>query len=243
MLILQTIEYCAHETKPGNIKSIEYKEEINGIRKYKQREPGFPGILGSMEPRLPAALDAPLGRFLDLLDRWNRTHALTALSKAQRREELLLDAAVLLPFLEALPAGARVADLGTGMGCPAVVLALARPDLEILAVDASTKKLAFVWQAALELPVPNLKPIHGRLEALTPLGADLGTAKALGSLGQLAGWWDRHGKPGSPFLALKGPEWAQESLPAGWVASPHPYALPTRGQRVVVELRRALQVP
>ncbi|BDU68745.1 hypothetical protein GETHOR_08460 [Geothrix oryzae] len=194
-----------------------------------------------MEPRLPAALNAPLGRFLVLLDRWNRTHALTALPPGERREELLLDAAILLPFLEALPPGARVADLGTGMGCPAIVLALARPDLEILAVDASTKKLAFVRQAALELPVPNLKAVHGRLEELPPLGADLGTAKALGALGQLAGWWGRHGKAGSPFLALKGPEWAQEPLPAGWLATPHPYGLPTRGQRVVVELRQAAQ--
>lgn len=193
-----------------------------------------------MEPRLPADLDTALGRFLDLLDRWNRTHALTGLPKGQRREELLLDAAVLLPFLEALPVGARVADLGTGMGCPAVVLALARPDLVVLAVDASTKKLAFVRQVALELPVPNLKPVLGRLEELPPLGADLGTAKALGSLGQLAGWWARHGKPGAPFLALKGPEWAQEALPSGWRAQPHPYALPTRGRRVMVELR---QVP
>lgn len=193
-----------------------------------------------MEPRLPATLDAPLGRFLDLLDRWNRTHALTGLPKSQRREELLLDAAVLLPFLEPLPPGARVADLGTGMGCPAVVLALARPDLVVLAVDASTKKLAFVRQAALELPVPNLIVVHGRLEDLPPLGADLGTAKALGSLGQLAGWWGRHGKPGAPFLALKGPDWGQESLPSAWTAAPHPYSLPTRGQRVVVELRRTL---
>jgi len=190
-----------------------------------------------MEPRLPAHLSAPLGRYLDLLDRWNRTHALTSLPKGERWEELLLDAAALLPFLDPLPAGGRVADLGTGMGCPAVVLALARPDLEVLAVDASAKKLAFVRQAALELPVPNLKPVHGRLEDLPPLMADLGTAKALGTLGQLAAWWARHGKAGAPFLALKGADWTAESLPAGWEATPHPYVLPTRGRRVVVAFR------
>jgi 16S rRNA (guanine527-N7)-methyltransferase len=191
-----------------------------------------------MEPRLPAALKAPLGRYLDLLDRWNRTHALTALPLEARREELLLDASILLPFLDLLPAGTRVADLGTGMGCPGVVLALARPDLEVLAVDASSKKLAFVRQVCLELPLPNLKPIQGRLEDLPPLGAELGTAKALGSLTQLAGWWQRHGKAGAPFLALKGSDWAQEPLPAGWRAQAHPYTLPTRGNRVVVELRK-----
>ena len=199
---------------------------------------GEPWHPGGMEPCLPAALSQPLSGYLDLLDRWNRTHALTSLPKAERWEELLLDAAALLPFLALLPPGARVADLGTGMGCPAVVLALARPDLEVLAVDASAKKLAFVRQAALEVPVPNLKPVHGRLEDLAPLEADLGTAKALGSLGQLAGWWSRHGKAGAPFLALKGPDWSTEPLPPGWTATPHPYVLPSRGRRVVVALGR-----
>jgi len=191
-----------------------------------------------MEPRLPSELSASLGRFLVLLDRWNRTHALTALPPGVRREELLLDASALLPFLAQLPPGARVADLGTGMGSPAVVLALARPDLEVLGVDASVKKLAFLRQVAMELPIPNLRAVHGRLEDLPPLEAEWGTAKALGSLGSLTGWWAKHGRPGCPFYALKGLDWAEEPVPDGWVATPHSYSLPTRGQRVVVELRR-----
>jgi 16S rRNA (guanine527-N7)-methyltransferase len=192
-----------------------------------------------MEPRIPSDLAASLGRFLVLLDRWNRTHALTALPSAERREELLLDAAVLLPFLAALPPGARVADLGTGMGSPAVVLALARPDLDVLAVDASAKKLAFVRQVAMELPLANLKAVHGRLEDLPSLGADWGTAKALAPLEPLLGWWARHGRPGSPFFALKGLDWTEERIPDGWTVTPHPYTLPTRGRRVVVELRQS----
>jgi len=192
-----------------------------------------------MLPRLPSDLTAPLGGFLSLLDRWNRTHALTALPASQRREELVLDAASLLPFLAPLPAGARVVDLGTGMGIPGVLLALARPDLEVIGVDASSKKLAFLRQVAMEVPIPNLKVLHGRLEALPSLEADWGTAKALGTLEQLLGWWGRHGRPGAPFFALKGPDWEQEVLPPGWVATAHPYELPTRGRRTVVELRPA----
>jgi 16S rRNA (guanine527-N7)-methyltransferase len=190
-----------------------------------------------MEPRLPSELSAPLGRFLVLLDRWNRTHALTALPPGERREELLVDAAALLPFLTLLPTGARVVDLGTGMGSPAVVLALARPDLEVLGVDASMKKLAFLRQVAMELQIPNLRALHGRLEDLPPLEADWGTAKALGPMASLLGWWARHGRPGSPFFALKGPDWAKERVPDGWIATPYPYTLPIRGSRVVVELR------
>lgn len=191
-----------------------------------------------MEPRLPSALAAPLGRFLVLLDKWNRTHALTALPPGERREELLLDAAILLPTLAALPAGAKVVDLGTGMGTPAVVLALARPDLQVFGVDASAKKLAFLKQAAMELPIPNLRTVHGRLEDLPPLAADWGAAKAVGPLKSLVAWWSRHGRPGTPFYALKGPDWETESIPEGWTAIPHPYVLPTRGQRVLVELRQ-----
>jgi 16S rRNA (guanine527-N7)-methyltransferase len=192
-----------------------------------------------MEISLPAHLAPALGRFLVLLDRWNRTHALTALPPGERREELLLDAASLLPFLAPLAAGSRVVDLGTGMGSPAVVLALARPDLEVLGVDASAKKLAFLRQVAMELPVPNLNAVQGRLEDLPALGADWGTAKALGSLEQLLGWWSRHGKPRAPFHALKTTDWTRETLPLGWVVEPHPYELPSRGWRVLLEIRPA----
>lgn len=188
-----------------------------------------------MQPTLPEALEAPLARYLDLLDRWNRTHALTALPPAARREELLLDAAAALPFLQALPVGARVVDFGTGMGSPAVVLALARPDLEVVGLDSAGKKVAFLRQVALEVPVPNLRPLLGRAESLPPLDADLGTAKAVGELALLLPWWARHGKAGAPFLAFKGPE--AERLPEGWTEAAHPYRLPTRGERRLLELR------
>ena len=191
-----------------------------------------------MTPHLPPGLEPPLRAWLDLLDRWNRTHALTALPPAARWEELVLDPAALLPSLDQLPAGSTVADLGTGMGSPAVVLALARPDLRILGVDASAKKLAFLRQSALELGLRNLEAVHGRFESLPPLGADLGVAKALAPLDQLAGWWARHGGPGAPLLALKGPGWGAEPQPQGWTVGVAPYRLPTRGDRALLTLTR-----
>ena len=192
-----------------------------------------------MMPALPKELTAPLRAFLGLLDRWNRTHSLTALPAGARWEELVLDAAALLPHLSALQPGSVVADLGTGMGSPAMILALARPDLRILGVDSAGKKLAFLRQAALELGVKNLQTVHGRFETLPPLGADLGVAKALADLDQLATWWRRLGKPGTSLLALKGPEWVTEPRPTGWTLAEHPYELPTRGRRAIVELRPA----
>jgi 16S rRNA (guanine527-N7)-methyltransferase len=188
-----------------------------------------------MVPSIPHELEAPLARYLQLLNRWNRIHALTSLPAESRREELLIDSCALLPHLSRLPSGARVVDLGTGMGIPAVVLALSRPDLEILAVDSSKKKIAFLRQAALELGLGNLSPVAARFEALENLEADLGVAKALAPLARLLGWWGALGRPGSPFLALKGPEWEAEPRPAGWTVQGHPYELPRRGRRWVVE--------
>jgi 16S rRNA (guanine527-N7)-methyltransferase len=178
----------------------------------------------------------PLDRYLGLLDRWSRTHALTSLEKEDRFEELILDSAAILPFLAELKPQSKVVDFGTGMGVPAVVLALARPDLVIVALDKSRKKIAFVRQVALELQLSNLVPIAGRIEDLAPLEAQLGVAKAVGALELLAGWWRRHGAAGAPFLALKGTEAIPEP-PLGFQAQAHPYRLPSRGQRAVIELR------
>jgi len=181
--------------------------------------------------------DPRLNQFLELLDRWNQTHALTALPPEARHEELVLDATALLPHLAGLPPGALVADFGTGMGIPAIVIAVCRPDLQVAAVDKVGKKMAFVRQAALELGLGNLKPTPGLAEKLPPLGAQAGVAKAVGPLPLLMGWWERHGAPGAPFFAMKGPEWDAEPKPKGWTCTAHPYCLPTRGGRFVIELR------
>jgi 16S rRNA (guanine527-N7)-methyltransferase len=194
------------------------------------------GYFGQMEATLPAWTGEPIARYLDLLDRWSRTHALTSLEKAERHEELILDSAALLPFLLSLPAHSRVVDFGTGMGIPAVLIALSRPDLEVVALDKSNKKIAFVRQVVLELGIPNLVPAVGRAEALAPLRAQAGVAKAVGTLDLLGGWWRRHGLPGAPFWALKGPQGPWEA-PAGFTLQAHPYRLPSRGERNVLELR------
>lgn len=191
-----------------------------------------------MDIRIPPALVAPIATYLALLDRWNRTHALTALPPDQREEELVLDALHLVPHLAALPAGARVVDFGTGMGIPSVILAMARPDLQIFGMDKVSKKLAFLRQVKLELNLSNLEILGGRIEALPPVGAHAGTSKATGTLELLARWWDHHGQPGAPFYAFKGPEWAQEAQPEGFRLEPHAYPLPTRGSRVLIHMVR-----
>ncbi|MFM8429449.1 MAG: RsmG family class I SAM-dependent methyltransferase, partial [Holophagaceae bacterium] len=80
---------------------------------------------------LPASSRVVFDHYLTLLDHWNQTHALTSLAPADRYEELILDASMLLPHLELVRTGAHVVDFGSGAGIPAIVLAILRPDLRI----------------------------------------------------------------------------------------------------------------
>ena len=189
-----------------------------------------------MAPHLPDELLPRIQVYLDLLDRWNQTHALTSLEPADRMEELILDSAALFPLAKQLPTGARVVDFGSGMGIPAVPLALFRPDLDIRAMDKARKKMAFLRQVVMELALPNLTVLEGRAEDIPPQEAGAGIAKAAGSATLLAAWWTRHGQKGAPLWALKGPTVGSEPIPEGWAYRLHPYRLPSRGLRQILEL-------
>ncbi|MBL0311217.1 MAG: class I SAM-dependent methyltransferase [Holophagaceae bacterium] len=191
-----------------------------------------------MVPQLPEELLPKIQVYLDLLDRWNKTHALTSLAATDRMEELILDSSALFPFVSRLPAGTRVVDFGSGMGIPAVPIALFRPDLDIRAMDKAKKKMAFLRQVVMELALPNLTVLEGRAEDLPPQEAGAGTAKAAGSPTLLATWWSRHGQKGAPLWALKGPSAESEPIPEGWTCTLHPYRLPTRGFRQILELHK-----
>lgn len=65
---------------------------------------------------------------------------------------------------EEIPNGATVLDLGCGAGFPSLPLAIHRPDLSIVSLDSTAKKIAFVQKTAEKLALSNLKTIAGRAE-------------------------------------------------------------------------------
>jgi 16S rRNA (guanine527-N7)-methyltransferase len=71
----------------------------------------------------------------------------------------------------------RVVDLGSGGGVPGLVLAVARPDLEVLLVDASAKRCRFLEEAVGTLRV-SARVIEGRAEVVGR-GELRGTAHAV----------------------------------------------------------------
>lgn len=69
-------------------------------------------------------------------------------------------------FVEALaPISGRVIDLGAGGGVPGLVIGVARPDLELLLVDAMAKRCRFLEAAARALDL-HATVVEGRAEEL-----------------------------------------------------------------------------
>ena len=69
-----------------------------------------------------------------------------------------------LTVSEYLPQGARVVDIGCGAGFPTLPLAVVRPDLEILALDSTAKRIQYVAETAEMLGLSNVKAISCRAE-------------------------------------------------------------------------------
>ena len=146
-----------------------------------------------------------LVRFAGLLERWNKVYNLTAI---RCRDDILthhlLDSAALVPHTaDFLPQGGTVLDVGSGGGLPSIPLAVLRPGVKVTAVDAVSKKTAFLTQAGIELGLRNFTARHSRVEKLSG-GYDVMTSRAFASLSDFISLTRHLMKPGGVWLAMKG---------------------------------------
>jgi 16S rRNA (guanine527-N7)-methyltransferase len=114
---------------------------------------------------LPGDLPDRLTAYYELLARWNRKINLTALDNVDEAiDRLLLEPVIAARYLP-LPT-ARVLDIGSGGGSPAIPLKLTVPDIHMRMVEVKARKSAFLREAVRQLGLDNTQVETARYEEL-----------------------------------------------------------------------------
>lgn len=159
--------------------------------------------LGAMGIDLSGESRGRLAAHLELVEKWNRVHNLTAVRDTSQMVILhLLDSLTLLAHL----GDARtVIDVGSGPGFPGIPLAIARPELHFTLLDASHKKCAFLEQARTELGLANITVACERVQDYKPAQRfDAVVSRAFAELSDFVVQSQHLAAPGGRLLAMKG---------------------------------------
>ena len=159
--------------------------------------------------------DETLRRFrlyYDNLEKTNRVMNLTAITGETEAARLhFLDCAALLDAGDLN--GKTLIDVGTGAGFPGLVLKILCPELKLTLLDSLDKRLGFLRETCEMLGFPDVELVHARAEEI-PEGFrerfDYASARAVARLNVLCELCLPYVKPGGAFLAMKGPDCAEE---------------------------------
>jgi 16S rRNA (guanine527-N7)-methyltransferase len=118
-----------------------------------------------------------------------------------------------LPVTQLLPNGASLFDIGSGAGLPGIVIALARPDLQVTLIEPLERRVEFLNEAVAaiaDLPFP-IQVLRGRAQDVKK-SADFVTARAVAPLEKLKKMSWHMVKTGGSLLAMKGESAATEMV-------------------------------
>src|SRR5690606_31444047 len=114
-----------------------------------------------------------------------------------------------------------LADIGSGGGVPGIPVAIARPDAQVMLIESTKKKAAFLRECARELGLANVTVRDERAEEVGHSELretfDVVTARAVGELVWLVEWGLPLVRKGGSMLAMKGQR-VNEELPAAYKA-------------------------
>ncbi len=203
-------------------------------------------------------------RLRDLLLEWNQRVNLTAIVEPRAVLALhLIDSLACLVGCDPRAGDARVLDMGSGAGFPALVLAIARPDWRVASLEATGKKVRFQQAAIADLDLTNITATQGRAEDLTHDPAwrgrfDVVVARAVAALPVLLEWLQPFARVGGVTLAPKKGDLTAELAGGARAAAilggapPEPLALPVAlttlspelaDGRVIVRVRQLSPAP
>ena len=150
--------------------------------------------------------------YLYLLSRWSRRVNLIS-----RRElsvvatKHLRQALIMVPVVSSIPRR-LIMDLGSGAGFPAIPLKIVIPDSYFVLVEIRRKRAHFLREVVRTVGLDSIEVVNDRIENLSPMGADLVTARAVASPEKLLDLVQRHLSPHGWILSTLGEDAAYSGL-------------------------------
>jgi len=161
-----------------------------------------------------------------LFARWNERINLSAARTSAEIAEHVIDSLHVVPHVR----GTRVLDVGAGGGFPSLIVALMRPEADVVALEPTHKKHAFLRTAARELELANYSAFARRLEDQTELDFDVAMSRATFDLRE----WLERGldtvRVGGIVIGFEGLR--RDDLPAR--TQRHPYDLAGKQRAIVI---------
>ncbi len=180
-----------------------------------------------------------LSRYAVELYRWNRKINLVARrsSMPEIMEKHFLDSLTLLPFFqEDEAADGTLLDVGTGAGFPGLVLAVVKPELQVVLVEPRLKRVSFLRHIVRLLKLHNVEIIEDRLQDAAVTGRkNIGfvTCRALTAANDFLGMVTPFMRLGARALLMLGPDQSARfsaELPADFlIESQRDFILPRSG--------------
>jgi 16S rRNA (guanine527-N7)-methyltransferase len=170
----------------------------------------FPGLESSKLEKFDS--------LFSLYEDWNsKINVISRKDMDQFYERHVLHSLAIAKFTGFKP-GAKIMDLGTGGGFPAIPLAIFYPDVQFTAVDSIGKKIKVVEEVSKSLGLSNVIPVNGRAESLSTK-FDFVITRAVAELPLLVQWSEKlisskqnHAIPNG-LICLKGGDLNEEIKP------------------------------
>ncbi len=191
---------------------------------------GMPGLIQD-----PANLeDKTLGKLKEMeaiLFRWSKSLNLVSDNDtSQIWERHILDSLQLMPFFKEVN---KLADMGSGIGLPAIPLAIACPDIDVFAIEPKVKKTSLMADLVREIKIPNLHVLNERVEKVYLSHMDVVCCRAFGEFSRDARLAYKMLKPGGLFMTFKAGE--ETTVPEGYErVQNHEYMLPNAAKKYFI---------
>ena len=178
--------------------------------------PPLPGPGPAVEPEPPVAADLFGARIelarqyaADLVEYGETLGLIGPLELGRLWSRHLVNSVLVAPLLRQ----GRVGDVGSGAGLPGLVLAIARPEVQLVLIEPMERRTEWLTAEADRLGLDNVEVVRARAEEIDP-SLDQVTARAVSALRTLIPLAAPFARRGGELLLMKGARVEEEVVAA-----------------------------